>query len=106
AGKPRLEGERVDGDPAVDGQPGVERYLRGPVHRYTEEKLIWQVTVVAEQGDSTHRIERPYESVGVPVDPVLGESGQDGGRRVRRRWYRRAQRHDQGDLGTLPQPSG
>ena len=73
AGERRLEGERVDRDPAVDGQPGLLHDGRRPVHRDAEEQVVGHLAAVAEHGDLAVGVERAHEALGVPVDAALGE---------------------------------
>ena len=51
AGERRLEGQRVDRDPAVDGQPRLRDDRRRAVHRDAEEQVVGHLAAVAQHRD-------------------------------------------------------
>ena len=81
----RLEGHRVDRDPAVDGHARLRDHLRHPVRRHAEEEVVRHLGAVTEHRHPARRVEPAHQRLRVPVDPPLLERGQQRLRRVGRR---------------------
>ena len=75
------------------------------MHRHPEEQVVRQLAAIAEHRNVPVGVQRPHQPAGMPVDPPLLEGGENRLGRLRRRWDRHRQWHDQRHLGALPQPA-
>src|SRR4029453_319148 len=67
---PGLQCERVDGDPAIDGQPGTFDDGWSAMNRYPEEQVVRQLACVIEDRHVPLRVERPDRGPRHEVDPA------------------------------------
>ena len=101
-GEGGLEREGIDGNPAVDRHSCPLDDLRDAVLRDPEEQVVGHLAPSARRADAAGRIERPHQCLGMPRDLALHERGQERFRRGGGGRDRHGQRHDQRDLGPLP----